>query len=326
VSTLVAARTASASLCAPRAVLTRALPSAGTHYIAFDLFVGRWIVLDAVRAAIPHLAVVWLLPLTLMAGPVGLTAYLCLVKPAWRARAWIRVALLRLLFAVVWVLSLSMAGWVLFFPASFRSGDWLGAHDAQLGKAFAGAAASGSPMPTPLSLLTKYSGHRAVQVHRAATVARRLFYILTGAQTAPRSCAQLTAAAAAVCCAASCLPSPQLTHILPSAVWSLAIPIQLNPAMRSHYKGLHRATGLAFFGCAGLMALGLTLIDGRNLFYFVVDFPSIPTHESMSAFGFMEHSSVDSFKTKYRCLGAWFTLTFVLALVSRQPARQPALN
>ena len=103
------------------------------------------------------------------------------------------------------------------------------------------------------------------------------------------------------CCVLCCvMPSvPQLTHILPSAVWSLAIPIQLNPAMRSHYKGLHRATGLAFFGCAGLMALGLTLIDGRNLFYFVVDFPSIPTHESMSAFRFMEHSSVDSFKTKY---------------------------
>ena len=135
-----------------------------THYIAFDLFVGRWMVLDASRSDIPHYAVVWLLPVTLLAGPVGLTTYLCVVKPGWRARTWMRVAILRLLFAICWALSLCMAAWVLVFPASFRAGDWLGAHDDALEATFAHAAARNSPMPTPVSLLAKYSGHRAVQL------------------------------------------------------------------------------------------------------------------------------------------------------------------
>jgi hypothetical protein len=98
-------------------------------------------VLDALRSGIPHLAVVWLLPVTLMAGPVGLTVYLSIVKPAWRLRPWISIAIRRLLFVTVWVLSLSMAGWVLVFPASFRAGDWLGVHDATVAATFRDAAA-----------------------------------------------------------------------------------------------------------------------------------------------------------------------------------------
>ena len=154
-----------------------------THYIAFDLFVGRWIVMDSQQAGVPHIAVAWLLPLTLMAGPCGLAAYLVLVKPLARWLPWARVrsAILALLFVSVWLLSLMMAGWVLIFPASFRAGNWLGPHDADVKAAFDGAAARGSPMPTPLSLLSKYSEHRTIQ----------------------------------------------LTHILPSALWSLAIPLQL---------------------------------------------------------------------------------------------------
>ena len=167
---------------------------------------GRWIILDAQQAGVPHLAVVWLLPLTLMAGPCGLAAYVVAVKPLSRWVRWaaVRSAILSLLFAAVWFLSLMMAGWVLVFPASFRSGDWLGPHDAELKRVFDAAAAQGSPMPTPLSLLTKYSEHRMVQ----------------------------------------------LTHILPSALWSLAIPLQLNPSIRTNYKSFHRATGMVFFLCA----------------------------------------------------------------------------
>ncbi|MCH9684313.1 MAG: DUF4281 domain-containing protein [Deltaproteobacteria bacterium] len=46
------------------------------HAVAFDLFVGAWIVRDAQRRSIPHLAVVPCLLGTLMLGPVGLLAFL----------------------------------------------------------------------------------------------------------------------------------------------------------------------------------------------------------------------------------------------------------
>ncbi|MGI9629092.1 MAG: ABA4-like family protein [Longimicrobiales bacterium] len=48
------------------------------HYLAFDLFIGAWIVRDARPRGIPHLAVVPCLPLTFMFGPTGLVAYLVL--------------------------------------------------------------------------------------------------------------------------------------------------------------------------------------------------------------------------------------------------------
>lgn len=48
------------------------------HYLVFDLFVGAWIVRDAQRRGVPHLAVVPCLVGTLMLGPVGLLAYLTL--------------------------------------------------------------------------------------------------------------------------------------------------------------------------------------------------------------------------------------------------------
>ena len=48
------------------------------HYLAFDLFVGAWEVRDAKRGSLPHLFVVPCLAMTLMLGPIGLLAYLCL--------------------------------------------------------------------------------------------------------------------------------------------------------------------------------------------------------------------------------------------------------
>jgi hypothetical protein len=48
------------------------------HYLAFDLFVGAWIVRDAARHGIAHLAVIPCLLLTLMVGPAGLLLYLVL--------------------------------------------------------------------------------------------------------------------------------------------------------------------------------------------------------------------------------------------------------
>jgi hypothetical protein len=55
-----------------------------THYIAFDLFVAGHIVSDAHINGIPHLVIVWLVPVTLMAGPFGLAAYF-ITKTVWLA-------------------------------------------------------------------------------------------------------------------------------------------------------------------------------------------------------------------------------------------------
>jgi len=48
------------------------------HYLAFDLFIGCWIVLDAQERHIKHLLLVPCLGLTFMFGPVGLLLYFIL--------------------------------------------------------------------------------------------------------------------------------------------------------------------------------------------------------------------------------------------------------
>ena len=48
------------------------------HYLAFDLFVGAWIVEDALARRVPAWARIVPLPLTLMFGPGGLLLYLAL--------------------------------------------------------------------------------------------------------------------------------------------------------------------------------------------------------------------------------------------------------
>jgi hypothetical protein len=45
------------------------------HYLAFDLLIGRWEVLDAQEHGVPHWLVVPCLFLTLMFGPAGWLAY-----------------------------------------------------------------------------------------------------------------------------------------------------------------------------------------------------------------------------------------------------------
>jgi Domain of unknown function (DUF4281) len=56
-----------------------------THYLAFDLFVGSWEIEDAGREGIAHWAMLPILFLTLMLGPVGLLTYFC-VRSIHRAR------------------------------------------------------------------------------------------------------------------------------------------------------------------------------------------------------------------------------------------------
>jgi len=46
------------------------------HFIAFDLFVGRWAYLDSRKRAIPALLMAPVLLLTILLGPVGLLVYL----------------------------------------------------------------------------------------------------------------------------------------------------------------------------------------------------------------------------------------------------------
>lgn len=47
-----------------------------THYLAFDLFIGSWETEDAHREGLPHWAIVPILVLTFVLGPIGLLAYL----------------------------------------------------------------------------------------------------------------------------------------------------------------------------------------------------------------------------------------------------------
>jgi hypothetical protein len=46
------------------------------HFIAFDLFVGRWAWLDARRRGVPALVMAPVLVLTILLGPLGLLTYL----------------------------------------------------------------------------------------------------------------------------------------------------------------------------------------------------------------------------------------------------------
>ena len=48
------------------------------HYLAFDLFVGSWIVRDGLKRGVPSLLLLPLLPLTLLFGPAGLLTFLIL--------------------------------------------------------------------------------------------------------------------------------------------------------------------------------------------------------------------------------------------------------
>ncbi len=46
------------------------------HYLAFDLFIGGWELADSRERGVPHLAMIPLLLLTFLFGPMGLLGYL----------------------------------------------------------------------------------------------------------------------------------------------------------------------------------------------------------------------------------------------------------
>ena len=53
-----------------------ALLAGWVHYLAFDLFVGSWVVRDSQRSGVPHWAVLPALLLVFLLGPLGLLVYL----------------------------------------------------------------------------------------------------------------------------------------------------------------------------------------------------------------------------------------------------------
>ena len=63
-----------------------ALVAGWFHYLAFDLFVGSWIVRDKQDSGVPALLVLPCLPLTFLFGPAGLLLYFIL-RLAFRGRA-----------------------------------------------------------------------------------------------------------------------------------------------------------------------------------------------------------------------------------------------
>lgn len=55
-----------------------ALVAGWFHYLAFDLFVGSWIVADGLERRIPALLILPCLPLTFLLGPLGLLLFILL--------------------------------------------------------------------------------------------------------------------------------------------------------------------------------------------------------------------------------------------------------
>ena len=62
-----------------------ALAAGWLHYLAFDLFIGSWIVADGLERRVPALLILPCLPLTFLFGPLGLLLYLAL-RLAFRRR------------------------------------------------------------------------------------------------------------------------------------------------------------------------------------------------------------------------------------------------
>ena len=55
-----------------------ALVAGWLHYLAFDLFVGSWIVADGLKRGVPALLILPCLPLTFLLGPLGLLLFILL--------------------------------------------------------------------------------------------------------------------------------------------------------------------------------------------------------------------------------------------------------
>merc|ERR1712194_120670 len=102
-------------------------------------------------------------------------------------------------------------------------------------------------------------------------------------------------------------------HILPSALWAVLIPVQLNPIMRKCYRRAHRLSGYAFFLTGLVMMIGFAIIDLKGLDFTQHDFADmrnddIDANLSRIGLGWFDHALVA------RCLSVWFVPTAALAL------------
>ncbi|EFN52521.1 hypothetical protein CHLNCDRAFT_138925 [Chlorella variabilis] len=66
--------------------MQRVVLPAWIHYVVFDLWTGRWEVLDAGRRGVPQILMAVPLFFTLMLGPSGLLLYLAAIRPFFRER------------------------------------------------------------------------------------------------------------------------------------------------------------------------------------------------------------------------------------------------
>ena len=100
-----------------------------------------------------------------------------------------------------------------------------------------------------------------------------------------------------------------MSHQLPAALWSAAVPFQLHPASRSTYPHLHRLVGRALLAISGLMMYGVWLIDQQGLHYHINDFTSLDPGAA-STFIFFDHVP------RLEPAAGYFIVTGLMALVS----------
>ncbi|KAG1658400.1 hypothetical protein FOA52_013754 [Chlamydomonas sp. UWO 241] len=60
------------------------------HYVAGDLWVGRWVAIDAAQRQIPQILMVPILALVCMLGPAGLLVYF-LIRGNWRVKSGVKM-------------------------------------------------------------------------------------------------------------------------------------------------------------------------------------------------------------------------------------------
>ena len=71
-----------------------------------------------------------------------------------------------------------------------------------------------------------------------------------------------------------------LTHLLPGAVWALAIPFQLHRRFRKDHPRLHRRIGYAYMVSSMLLMIGVVIIVQRGLL-FENFFPDLPPNKNV---------------------------------------------
>jgi hypothetical protein len=101
-----------------------------------------------------------------------------------------------------------------------------------------------------------------------------------------------------------------LTHILPSSLWCMLVPIQLSSIIREKYSFLHRLSGYLLLSVVPFVSIGVYIIVERDL-SFENDYPDLISQKShFSEWGLSPFT--DSFlfmKVVFYTLAAYFTIS-----------------